>query len=110
MPINTPSRITLTQHGVKIMLNLEIKDTIIATIINEKIIKDILRKYFCSLSVHGFSGVSSGQKMNIKTANTKDVLSNTMLISYIFEHLISTMQHRIDRADIISHLVSVLAW
>ena len=48
--------------------------------------------------------------MNIKTANTKDILSNAILISYIFDNLISTIQHKIDKVDNISHLVSVLAW
>ena len=68
-----------------------------------------LRKYLYSLSLKGFSGVSSGQRMNIKVANTKDILSNAILISYIFDSLISTMQHKIDKVDNISHLVSVLA-
>ena len=40
------------------------------------------------LSIKGFSGVSSGQRMNIKVANTKDILSNAILISYIFDSLI----------------------
>ena len=74
MPISTPSSIKLAQHGANTTLNLKINDTIIAIIINNNIIQDILRKYLYSLSLKGFSGVSSGQRMNIKVANTKDIL------------------------------------
>ena len=85
-------------------------ETIIVVKITSKIIQDILRKYLRSLSVKGFSGVSSGQRMNIKTVHTKDILNSVILMSYIFENLISDMQQKIDKADNISHLVSVLAW
>jgi len=42
--------------------------------------------------------------MNIKVANTKDILSNAILISYIFDSLISTMQQLIIIAIIVSFI------
>jgi len=71
VPISTPSSIKLAQHGANKALNLKINDKIIAIIINNNIIQDILRKYLYSLSLKGFSGVSSGQRMNIKVAIQK---------------------------------------
>ena len=107
MPISTPSSIKLAQHGANKALNLKINDKIIATIISDNIIQDILRKYLYSLSFKGFSGVSSGQRMNIKVANTKDILSNAILISYIFDSLISTIQHKIDKIDISNDFIDL---
>ena len=45
----------------------------------------------------------------ITRRSLNDILSNAILISYIFDNLISTIQHKIDKVDNISHLVSVLA-
>ena len=68
------------------------------------------QKYLNSLSVSGFSGVSSGQRNKMQTAETMVMNSKTVWKSYIFENLITTMQTAKEKDDIISHLVSVDAW
>lgn len=72
------SRIKLIQQGIRRISNLKMYETIINTIITNKMIQEILRKYLNSLSDNGFSGVSSGQKTNMQTADNALIINNTV--------------------------------
>jgi hypothetical protein len=75
---NMLSRIKLIQQGTNTSLNLKQYEIITATVITIKISHEILRKYLNSFSVNGFSGVSSGQRKNIKTADTIVMRNSTV--------------------------------
>ena len=64
--ISTPSRITLTQHGAKIMLNLKIKDTIIATMINDKLSKISCENTYVPCLLKAFPGYQADKKWILK--------------------------------------------
>lgn len=72
------SKIRLRLSGANKIFILNTYETTIAAEIISSISKEILRKYLNSLSVSGFSGVSSGQMANMQTADTALIISRTV--------------------------------
>lgn len=72
-----------------------------------KISQDILRKYLTSFFDSGFSGVSSGQKMNMITAEMIAENNSSISNSYVFANHMTIMHINIEVVDIISHRISV---
>lgn len=74
-----------------------------------KIIRVISLKRSNSFLLSGFSGVSSGADVIITTAQINAAHNKIVNRLQFFDIFISHMQPAIERADKISHLVSVLA-
>lgn len=104
---NKLSNIKLKEDGIINSFTSKTYDKIIIDNIIININRDILRKLINSFSDNGFSAVSRGLRQNIQTADASEVENKIVLVSYIFETLITTILAKMEKAEIIAHFISV---